>query len=182
MAMGQQKDRQGDLMVSFSEMPRSPGHVFYERLQSVLIEGDTTTLAKTLASAEENLASVDAAPTAEDPTDCVADKEYHSRAVLKALDDSPWTTRIAEPKQKGFSRWHGDAAARRAVTNNRTRLLSEVARQALCSRGGSRAAVPTAMMWSRPTVRSARPNMASAGSTPSRPPSSSVSSNPSPTA
>ena len=29
----------GDLMVSGSEMPRSPGHVFYDRLQSVLIEG-----------------------------------------------------------------------------------------------------------------------------------------------
>ncbi len=38
MAMGQQKDRQGDLMVSWSEMPRSPGHVFYDRLQSVLID------------------------------------------------------------------------------------------------------------------------------------------------
>ena len=39
MAMGQQKDRQGDLMVSWSEIPRSPGHVFYDRLQLVLIEG-----------------------------------------------------------------------------------------------------------------------------------------------
>ena len=39
MAMGQQKARQGDLMVSWSEMPRSPGHVFYDRLQLVLIEG-----------------------------------------------------------------------------------------------------------------------------------------------
>ncbi len=39
MAMGQQKARQGDLMVSWSEMPRSPGHVFYDRLQSVLIAG-----------------------------------------------------------------------------------------------------------------------------------------------
>ncbi len=39
MAMGQQKDRQGELMVSWSEMPRSPGHVFYDRLQSVLIDG-----------------------------------------------------------------------------------------------------------------------------------------------
>ncbi len=37
--MGQQKDRQGDLMVSWSEMPRSPGHVFYDCLQSVLIAG-----------------------------------------------------------------------------------------------------------------------------------------------
>jgi len=40
MAMGEQKDRQGDLMVSWSEMPRSPGHVFYDRLQSVLVEAD----------------------------------------------------------------------------------------------------------------------------------------------
>ena len=39
MAMGRQKDGQGGLMVSWSEMPRSPGHVFYDRLQSVLIEG-----------------------------------------------------------------------------------------------------------------------------------------------
>ena len=39
MTMGQQKDRQGDLMVGWAEMPRSPGHVFYDRLQSVLIKG-----------------------------------------------------------------------------------------------------------------------------------------------
>src|SRR5919199_503360 len=37
MAMGRQADRQGDLMVSWSEMPRSPGHVFYDRLQQVLV-------------------------------------------------------------------------------------------------------------------------------------------------
>ena len=60
----------------------------------------------------------------------MTDKSYHSRAVLKALDDGPWKTRIAEPKPKGFARWHGDEAARRAVTNNRARLLSQVARQA----------------------------------------------------
>ena len=228
MAMGRQKDGQGDLMVSWSEMPRSPGHVFYDRLQSVLIEGgfdafaeascrpyyaarmgapsvppgryfrmhlvgyfegidserglewrcsdslslraflrlgsredgtthlaykpehavdldtgavvaaelhpadegDTTTLSKTLAKAEANLEAVDAAPTSEDPAECVADKGYHSRAVLRALNDSPWKTRIAAPKQTGFSRWHGDEAARRAVTNNRARLKSGVAREA----------------------------------------------------
>src|SRR5919205_2479447 len=38
MAMGRQTERQGDLMVSWSEMPRSPGHVFYDRLQQVLLE------------------------------------------------------------------------------------------------------------------------------------------------
>ena len=92
--------------------------------------GDTTTLEKTLAAAKENLEAVDAAPTAEDPAECVTDKGYHSRSVLKALDDGPWKTRISEPKQKGFARWHGDGAARRAVTNNRTRLLSGVAKEA----------------------------------------------------
>ena len=93
-------------------------------------EGDTTTLAKTLAVAADTLAAVGAAPSAEDPAECVADKGYHSREVLKELDDGPWKTRIAEPKRTGFARWRGDEAARRAVTNNRTRLLSGVARQA----------------------------------------------------
>ncbi len=72
---------------------------------------------------------MDAAPTAEDPAECVTDKGYHSRSVLKALDDGPWKTRISEPKQNGFARWHGDEAARRAVTNNRIRLLSGVAKE-----------------------------------------------------
>jgi hypothetical protein len=93
-------------------------------------EGDTTTLFRTLAAAEANLEAVDTAPTAADPAECVADKGYHSRAVLKALDDSPWKTRISEPKQNGFSRWRDDEAARRAVTNNRVRLKSGAAREA----------------------------------------------------
>ncbi len=93
-------------------------------------EGDTTTLAKTLAAAQEGLEAVGLGPTPEAPAECVTDKGYHSRAVLKALDDGPWMTRIAEPKPKGFARWRGDEAARRAVTNNRARLKSGVARQA----------------------------------------------------
>ena len=93
-------------------------------------KSDPTTLSKTLAKAEANLEAVDAAPTLENPAECVADKGYHSRAVLRALNDSPWKTRIAAPKQTGFSRWHGDEAARRAVTNNRARLKSGVAREA----------------------------------------------------
>src|SRR3954447_22681170 len=90
-------------------------------------QGDTTTLTDTLESAARHLAAVEAAPSAEAPAEMVADKGYHSRGVLKALDDGPWKTRIAEPKRDGFSRWHGDDAARRAVVNNRTRLLSGVA-------------------------------------------------------
>ncbi len=93
-------------------------------------EGDTTTLEKTLAAAGARLEAVDLGPTPEAPAECVTDKGYHSRAVLKALDDGPWKTRIAAPKGKGCARWNGDEAARRAVTNNRNRLLSGVAREA----------------------------------------------------
>src|ERR1700693_4875050 len=39
MAMGREGDRQGDLIVTWEEIPRSPGHVFYDRLQEVLIAG-----------------------------------------------------------------------------------------------------------------------------------------------
>ena len=50
--MGQQQDRQGDLMVGWAEMARSPGHVFYDRLQPVLIEAvDTAPMAVDLPNA-----------------------------------------------------------------------------------------------------------------------------------
>src|ERR1700719_3021923 len=39
MAMGREGSRQDDLMVTWAEMPRSPGHVCYDRLQDVLIAG-----------------------------------------------------------------------------------------------------------------------------------------------
>jgi len=92
--------------------------------------GDTTTLPETLKVAEANLAAVDAAPTAEEPAELVADKGYHSRDGLKDLEDGPWKSRIAEKKQPNVSRWHGDEDARRAVYNNRARLRSGVAREA----------------------------------------------------
>jgi transposase len=92
--------------------------------------GDTATLPGTLQSAARHLAAADAAPTAEVPAEMVADKGYHSRETLKTLDGGPWKTRIAEPKRDGFLRWHGDGEARRAVVNNRTRLLSGAARAA----------------------------------------------------
>jgi hypothetical protein len=60
----------------------------------------------------------------------IADKGYHSRNALKAQDGGPWKSRISEPHHDEFSLWHGNDAARRAVYNNRTRLLSGAARQA----------------------------------------------------
>jgi transposase len=37
MALGRQKERQADLMVGWAELPRSPGHAFYDRLQAILV-------------------------------------------------------------------------------------------------------------------------------------------------
>jgi transposase len=93
-------------------------------------QGDTTTMPGTLASAAENFKAVDTVPTPEAPAELIADKGYHSRGALKALDGGPWKSRISEPKRDDFSRWHGDDEARRAVYNNRARLRSGVARQA----------------------------------------------------
>jgi len=93
--------------------------------------GDTATLPETLKTAEAHLAVVDAAPSPENPAELVADKGYHSRDGLKALDDGAWKSRIAEKKVPDVSRWHGDEAARRAVYNNRNRLRSGAAKAAL---------------------------------------------------
>jgi transposase len=47
MALGRQGARQSDLMVSWAELPRSPGHAFYDRLQAVLIEAGFDHFAET---------------------------------------------------------------------------------------------------------------------------------------
>ncbi|HEV7284312.1 MAG TPA: transposase [Kaistia sp.] len=92
--------------------------------------GDPATLPDTLRAAATTLTALGVQPTPDDPAELVADKGYHSRGGLKGLDASPWKTRIAEKKIPGALRWHGDDAARRAVYNNRARLLSGVARAA----------------------------------------------------
>ena len=38
MAMGRQGPRQSEMPVTWDELPKSPGHVFYDRLQAVLLE------------------------------------------------------------------------------------------------------------------------------------------------
>src|SRR5512144_1797574 len=94
-------------------------------------EGDTTTLSGTLQAAAANLAKVDRAPST---TELVADKGYHSRAVLKDLDGGVWKTRIAEPRRTALLRWHGDTEARNAVYANRNRLRSAVGKQSMRQR------------------------------------------------
>lgn len=58
-------------------------------------QGDTTTLPATLRAAEVNLVALGAAPTPETPAECVTDKGYFTREVLKSLGDGVWKTRIA---------------------------------------------------------------------------------------
>ena len=66
----------------------------------------------------------------------MADKGYHAREHLKALEGGVWKTRIAEPEPaRGYLRWHGDEAARRAVYANRARLKSGVGRETMRRRG-----------------------------------------------
>src|SRR4051812_34671665 len=48
--------------------------------------GDTRTIESTLATTQNNLAQINAAPTPDKPSELVADKGYHSRAVLKDLN------------------------------------------------------------------------------------------------
>ncbi len=65
-----------------------------------------------------------------------ADKGYHARDQLKALDDGVWKTRVAEPEPaKGYLRWDGDAATRKTVDANRARLKSWVGRETKRRRG-----------------------------------------------
>ena len=51
-------------------------------------EGDTMILPGTLAVAEANLDEVAKVPAQDAPAECAADKGYHSRTVLNALDRS----------------------------------------------------------------------------------------------
>jgi hypothetical protein len=42
MALGRQLEQQADMLMSWSEMPRSPGHAFFDKLQTVMIDPDRT--------------------------------------------------------------------------------------------------------------------------------------------
>jgi len=99
-------------------------------------KGDTATLGETLEAAKDNLSALGLLPTRDAPCEVIADKGYHSREVLKDLDDSEWKSRISEPlPAKGYLRWQGDDAAREAVYANRRRLKSGVGRAAMRKRG-----------------------------------------------
>ena len=85
-------------------------------------EGDTTTLSPTLEAAARNLEAVGLRPSEEEPCVLVADKGYHAREQLKALDGGVWKTRIAEPEPgQGLSAlaWRRGRPARRSTPTGR---------------------------------------------------------------
>jgi transposase len=88
-------------------------------------QGDTSTLDGTLAAAEKNLDDAKEQAGKEskrehEPEEVVADKGYHSRMVILALQLAGWRTYIAEPR-RGRQCWEGETAERDAVYANRRR-------------------------------------------------------------
>jgi transposase len=88
-------------------------------------EGDTSTIEGTLEAAEQNLVEAgeqagDESKMAAAPEEVVADKGYHSKAVMLALQLTGWRTYIAEPR-RGRQIWEGQHDERDAVYGNRRR-------------------------------------------------------------
>ena len=78
--------------------------------------GDTQTLPGTLAHAEAMLDLIGAAPTPETWAELIADTGYHSRAGLKALEDSAWTTPLPKRRASPAGRATPPPGARSTTT------------------------------------------------------------------
>jgi len=92
-------------------------------------EGDTSTIEGTLEAAEQNLDDArknagDDSGMVDDPENVVADKGYHSKAIILALTLAGWRTYVAEPR-RGRQHWDGQQAERDAVYANRARKDGE---------------------------------------------------------
>jgi hypothetical protein len=79
MAMGRQGDRQGDLMVGWGELPRSPGHAFYDRLQQVLVKAGFDDFVET--TCRPNYAARTGAPSAASSPTSTASPEHRRNVV-----------------------------------------------------------------------------------------------------
>ncbi len=102
-------------------------------------EGDTTTVEGTLDAAEANLAEArglagDDSKMVAEPEEVVADKGYHSKAVMLALQLAGWRTYVAEPR-RGRQRWEGEGPERDAVYANRRRTRGVRGRTLMRRRG-----------------------------------------------
>jgi transposase len=109
-------------------------------------KGDTTTVKETLAEAGETVADlaqreVEKAAAQEPKVnvagveEVVADKGYHSGAVLAETQEVEVRTYIPERKQTGRRKWHGKEAQRQAVYANRRRIKGNYGKNLLRKRG-----------------------------------------------
>jgi len=101
--------------------------------------GDTATLEGTLEAAEKNLDDArkhagDDSKRTHDPEEVVADKGYHSKAVMLAMAWLGLRSYIAEPR-RGGQQWEDQAAEREAVYANRRRKNGERGRRLMRLRG-----------------------------------------------
>src|SRR5665213_2115590 len=101
--------------------------------------GDTATLEGTIEAAEKNLDDArkhagDDSKRTHDPEEVVADKGYHSKAVMLAMASLGLRSYIAEPR-RGGQQWEDQAAEREAVYANRRRKNGERGRRLMRLRG-----------------------------------------------
>lgn len=102
--------------------------------------GDTTSIAETIKQTDANLVAVmkdDAACKRLHESvlsEVVADKGYHSNAVLKEQRESDIRTYISEP-DRGRRNWQGKSAERDAVCANRRRIRGRRGQRLRAKRG-----------------------------------------------
>lgn len=106
-------------------------------------KGDTSTLPETLAEAGERIADTAAETNDEEvgervdpegPVAVIADKGYHSRKVVRDLQDCHVRSYISEPK-RGRQQWKGQQTEQHAVYSNRRRIRGNHGKQLLRLRG-----------------------------------------------
>lgn len=106
-------------------------------------EGDTATITETVAEAGEWIAKTAEAVNGETggervnpegPAEVVADKGYHSNAVLRKLSESGVRGYIPEP-DRGERNWKGKAAEQKAVYANRRRVQGTHGKRLMRRRG-----------------------------------------------
>ena len=109
-------------------------------------QGDTTTVHQTLCEAGEQVADLVRREAEERPDkkpkvnvdgieEVVADKGYHSGAVVQRVKSYQVRTYIPEKKQKGRRHWHGQSEEQRAVYQNRRRVRGAYGKSLLRRRG-----------------------------------------------
>src|SRR5271157_1621697 len=109
-------------------------------------KGDTTTVGETLCAAGMAVADLMGREAELHPEEkpqvhvggveeVVADKGYHSAAVLVELKEAKVRSYVPERKQKGRRKWQGKAAEQQAVYDNRRRVRGDYGKSLLRRRG-----------------------------------------------